>query len=241
MVFEGIELKNIRKSYGKEEILRGVDLSVRKGEILAVLGVSGAGKTTLLRIIAGLEVPEEGKVFLDGRCVTEGKRIIVPPRFRKVGFIFQNLGLWQHMSVEEHLKFVLRLRKSENPREEARELLRFFGLWEHRRKRPHQLSGGEKQRLAFARALAQQVSFLLLDEPLSNLDLPRKKQLRGELLRLKSLKELTMLYVTHDPIDVELISDRVAVLHDGRIIQQGTYQELLRAPAYPIVRELLSP
>ncbi len=241
MVSEGIELRNVKKSYGKEDVLQGVSFSVHSGEILAVLGVSGAGKTTLLRIIAGLEVPEEGEVLIGGKLVTDGPNIIVPPRFRGVGFIFQNLGLWQHMSVEEHLRFVLKLRKAERLEEKIRGLLEFFGLWEHRKKRPHQLSGGQKQRLAFARAMAQQVKFLLLDEPLSNLDLPRKKQLRGELLRVKSLREMTVIYVTHDPLDVKIISDRVAVLHNGKIVQLGTYEELLQAPAHPIVRELLSP
>ncbi len=241
MSSEGIELRGVVKSFGEESVLRGVNLSVRKGETLAVLGVSGAGKTTLLRIIAGLDVPEEGEVFVGGRVVTRGPDLLVPPRERQVGFIFQNLGLWQHMSVEEHLRFVFNLRRIKDPEDKIREILEFFGLWKHRKKRPHQLSGGEKQRLAFARAMAQQVKFLLLDEPLSNLDLPRKKQLREELLRIKARRDVTLLYVTHDPLDVRIISHRVAVLHQGRIIQEGTWEELLRSPVHPIVEELLNP
>ncbi len=233
-----VEVRQLYKSFGEERVLEGVNLRVSKGEVLAVLGVSGAGKTTLLRIIAGLEPADKGKVFIEGRLATEGENIIIPPWKRKIGFIFQNLGLWEHMSVEEHLRFVLSSSGRED-REELERLLTFMDLLPHRHKKPHQLSGGQRQRLAFARALAQKPSLLLLDEPLSNLDMPRKRALREELLRIKALGKVTIIYVTHDPLDVRLLSDRVAVLQDGRIIQTGPWQELVSSPAHPVVKQLL--
>ena len=228
-----IKISGIRKSFGPEQVLEGVDLEVPKGEVLAVIGVSGSGKTTLLRLIAGLEAPEAGEIYLFGTLATKGPEILIPPYQRRLGFIFQNLGLWEHMCVEEHLRFVT------SAKEEIEKWLAFFGLSAYRNKRPYQLSGGQRQRLAIARALAQGTEIMLLDEPFSNLDVPRKKQLRQEILRLKQERDLTLVYVTHDTLDVRLLSDRVAILHQGRIIQTGTYEELLKAPIKPIVRELL--
>ncbi len=228
-----ISLRKAGKRFGAEEVLRGIDLEIGQGEIVAIIGVSGSGKTTLLRLIAGLEVPDAGEILLHGRLVSRAGEVLVPPHERKIGFIFQNLGLWEHLTVEEHLRFVTR--------DEARleELLRFLGLLEHRRKKPYQLSGGQRQRLAIARALAQDPDFLLLDEPFSNLDVPRKKQLRREILRIRDEKGLSVVYVTHDPVDVRLLSERTVVLHEGRLVQTGSYEELLRSPEEPIVRELL--
>ncbi len=227
-------LKGVRKRFSGEEVLRGVDLSVFPGEILAVIGLSGAGKSTLLRLIAGLETPEAGEIHLYGKPATRGSQILLPPWERKIGFIFQNLALWEHLTVYEHLEFV--------NREPARikELLSFFELWELRKKRPPELSGGQRQRLAIARALAQEPALLLLDEPFSNLDMVRKKKFRQELLRIRERRELTLIYVTHDPLDVKLLADRVAVIHEGVILQEGPLETLLAAPAHPIVRELLS-
>ncbi len=228
-----ISLRKVGKRFGAEEVLRGIDLEIGQGEIVAIIGVSGSGKTTLLRLVAGLEVPDAGEILLHGRLVSRAGEVLVPPHERKIGFIFQNLGLWEHLTVEEHLRFVTR--------DEARleELLRFLGLLEHRRKKPYQLSGGQRQRLAIARALAQDPDFLLLDEPFSNLDVPRKKQLRREILRIRDEKGLSVVYVTHDPVDVRLLSERTVVLHEGRLVQTGSYEELLRSPEEPIVRELL--
>ncbi len=235
----GIEIVDVKKSFDGEGVLSGITLKIQRGEVLAILGVSGTGKTTLLRIIAGLEIPDSGKVFIDGKIATEDSRIIIPPERRKIGFIFQNLALWEHMTVEAHINFVLQVRKSPGSNEETRRILEFFDLYTHRHKKPYQLSGGQKQRLAIARALAQDPEFLLLDEPLSNLDVPRKKQLRRELLRIKEEKRLAIVYVTHDPVDVRLISDRIAVLHDGKIVQTGNYEILVKTPAHPVVSELL--
>ncbi len=228
-----LQLKNISKRFGREVVLDGVDLSVYRGETLSIIGVSGTGKTTLLRIIAGLERPDLGEVYLLGRLATQGRRLIIPPHQREIGFIFQNLGLWGHLSALEHLLFV-----DPSP-DKAEAVLIKFGLFEHRDKKPYQLSGGQRQRLAIARALVQEVELLLLDEPFSSLDPIRKKQLRRELSEIQAERGLTLIYVTHDPSDVKLLSERVAVLNGGKIIQCGTYGELVRNPVSPLVRELL--
>ena len=230
---EGIEVLGLHFSFGKEKILRGLDLAVGEGEVLAIIGMSGVGKSTLLRLMAGLEAPQAGKIYLNGRLVSEGGKILVPPHQRGMGFIFQNLALWPHLTVEEHLRFVTQ------DEGYISELLEFFDLLPQRQKRPHQLSGGQKQRLAIARALAQRPSFLLLDEPFSNLDLVRKKQFQREIIRLKEKHVQAVVYVTHDPFDVRALATRCAVLHEGKIIQQGPYEELIHQPAHPIVRELL--
>ncbi len=230
---DSIRICNLSKGFGEENVLRRINLEVQAGEIVAIIGVSGSGKTTLLRLVAGLETPDQGEIYLGERLVSKAGEVLVPPYQRRIGFIFQNLGLWEHMNVEEHLRFV-----TKDP-ERLEELLAFFGLQAHRNKRPHQLSGGQKQRLAIARALAQDPAYLLLDEPFSNLDVPRKKELRQEFLRIKQEKKPAMLYVTHDPLDVRLLSDRTAVLHEGYIVQFGPYEELLQRPSHPIVRELL--
>ncbi len=141
-----IRLKQIFKSFGKEIILNNINLEIKKGEILAILGISGIGKTTLLRIIASLEYPHRGEVYVEDKKVTENRKILIPPYKRKIGFIFQNLGLWEHLTVEKQIEFVLSDK-------------------DKRKKKPYQLSGGEKQRLAIARSFAQEPEFLLLAEP----------------------------------------------------------------------------
>ena len=231
---EILSLKEIRKAYGREEVLSGVDLSLGAGEVLAIIGLSGAGKSTLLRLIAGLEAPQAGEIYLYGELVTKDQKVLLPPWKRRIGFIFQQLALWDHLSVYEHLRFVT------SNQALIEELLEFFELFELRHKRPFELSGGQRQRLAIARALAQEPRLLLLDEPFSNLDLLRKKRFREELRRIKEKKDLSFIYVTHDPLDLKLLADRVAVLHEGRIIQVGPLDELLAHPAQEIVRELLT-
>jgi len=233
-----LEVRHLYKRFGDRLILKDINLTVYEGEIFVIIGGSGSGKSTLLRIIAGLETPDRGQVIFDGQVVTQDKKVLLPAHQRKVGFIFQDLGMWEHMSVEEHLTFVLSARGKKDQKL-VEELLIFFGLQELRKKRPATLSGGERQRLALARALAQEPHFLLLDEPFSNLDLPRKKKLHREFLKIREERGLGMIYVTHDPLDVRLLSDQVLVLHEGRVVQQGTYEDLLSRPAHPVVRELL--
>ncbi len=228
-----IKLKGIIKKFEGREVLREINLEIKKAEIFAILGISGAGKTTLLRIISGLEIPDKGRVYINGKLATDGGKIIIPPYKRKIGFIFQNLGLWEHLTVEEHIKFVT------SNKQKIEEILKFFDLAEHRKKKPYQLSGGERQRLAIARSFAQEPEFLLLDEPFSNLDVIKKRQMRTEILKIKENKNIGVIYVTHDPLDIKIIADRIAILHNGKIIQIGKYKEILSNPAEPIVKDLL--
>ncbi len=234
-----IKVEGLRKSFATQVVLDGVSLESPGGKIMAILGVSGAGKTTLLRIIAGLEKPQEGRVFIGDELATESDKVLIPPHKRKLGFIFQNLGLWEHMTVEEHLIFVWKTLRKPWDEERIEGILSFLDLLPHRKKKPYQLSGGERQRLAFARALAHEPEFLLMDEPLANLDVLRKRKMREEILKIKK-RGIGILYVTHDPWDVRLLSDRIAVLHHGRIVGKGNLEQLISQPAHPIVKELLS-
>ncbi len=233
MLKKHITLEKAVKIFDGQRILDNLNFEIYEKEITAVLGISGIGKTTLLRIISGLDSLDSGKVYINGKLATDGKKIVIPPYKRKIGFIFQNLGLWEHMTVWEHLEFI------EKDKKKIIKILEKFGLLEHKNKKPYQLSGGQKQRLAIARVFAQNTEILLLDEPFSNLDMIRKKQLREEILNLKKEKGLTVVYVTHDPIDVKILSTKVAVLHNGKIIQSGSYEELLSNPKIEIVEQLL--
>jgi ABC-type Fe3+/spermidine/putrescine transport system ATPase subunit len=222
-----IRVEGVVKRFGRTVALRGVSLSVEKGELFAILGPSGCGKTTLLRIIAGFEIPEEGRVFIGGRDVTD-----VPPDKRGTVMVFQNWALWPHMTVYENIAFGLKLRKlpEKEIRERVRWVLELLGLEGLENRYPGQLSGGQQQRVALARALAVKPKVLLLDEPLSNLDAKLRLKLRGELKKLQRQLGITMVYVTHDQEEAMSLADRMAVMRDGVVEQVGTPSELYRHP-----------
>jgi ABC-type Fe3+/spermidine/putrescine transport system ATPase subunit len=222
-----IRVENVVKRFGRTLALRGVSLEVGRREFFAILGPSGCGKTTLLRVIAGFEVPDEGRVYLGGRDVT-----MLPPDKRGTVMVFQNWALWPHMTVYENIAFGLRLRKL--PRDEidrrAKETLELLGLRGFENRYPGQLSGGQQQRVALARALAVQPEVLLLDEPLSNLDAKLRLKLRGELKELQRKLGITMVYVTHDQEEAMSLADRIALMRDGKIEQIGPPERLYRHP-----------
>ncbi|RLC71757.1 MAG: hypothetical protein DRI26_04440 [Chloroflexi bacterium] len=217
-----IELRNIRNF-----ACRGVDLEVISGELLVLLGPNGAGKTTLLNVIAGL-VEYEGSVLFDGVPV-DG----LPPQRRGVGYLFQNLVLFPHLNVASNIAYGLRARGWPRERVKARveELLELMRIKHLASRYPRHLSGGEKQRVALARALAPSPKILLLDEPLSSLDLQTSKYLRSELKRLQRELGITTLYVTHELAEAEEMADRLAILLDGRIEQAGRPKEVFFCPA----------
>jgi iron(III) transport system ATP-binding protein len=232
----GVEIERVSFAYGATPILSDVSLSIAKGEFFAFLGPSGSGKTTLLRLIAGFGVPSSGRILIGGRDATHEA-----PWVRNVGLVFQNYALWPHMSVGQNVAFGLERRRV--PRAErdrrVRAALDMVGLAQLADRRPAQLSGGQQQRVAIARTLAIEPDVLLLDEPLSNLDAGLRAGVRAELVALQRRLGLTTILVTHDQEEANAASDRMAVLHDGRVLQVGRPAELYDRPANRFVAGFL--
>ncbi len=237
---EEMKLNNISKSFEKE-ILSDISLNIEKNKITGILGPSGSGKTTLLRIISGLEFPDKGTIFINDKCVCS-ENVFVEPEKRNIGFVFQDLGLWPHMNAEEHLDFVLDAKgiaNSEQKEKEIKKIIKLVNLENYLRAYPHQLSGGEKQRLAIARVLAQDSKILLLDEPFSNLDPVLKKELKKEIVALQKKMKLTIVYITHNPSEIFDIADKIVILKEGKILQEGKPKEVLKKPKNDFVRKFL--
>ena len=224
----GIRVEKVSKRFGKVEALKGVALEVRDQEFLVLLGPSGCGKTTLLRIVAGLEAPTSGEVYIGERRVTH-----LPPRLRGIAMVFQNYAIFPHLTVYENVAFGLRMKR--RPEEEIRrkvgEVAALLHIEELLDRYPAQLSGGQRQRVAVARALAVEPEVLLMDEPLSNLDALLRLEMRAELKRLLKETRTTTLYVTHDQVEAMSLADRIAVMRQGEIVQLGTPTEIYHAPA----------
>ncbi len=222
-----LELKNIRKSFGENEVLCGIDLDVLRGEFITLLGSSGCGKTSLLRIVAGLESCDSGSVILDGQDVTQ-----FPPEKRNVNMVFQNYALFPHMRVGENVGYALRLkRKSRQEISKAvSDALALVQLPGYEKRRPSELSGGQRQRVAIARALVNEPGVLLLDEPLGALDLQLRRQMQIELKRLQKQLGITFVYITHDQEEALNMSDRIAVMKNGIFQQIGTPSEIYDRP-----------
>ena len=218
-----IRLEGITKSYGEQIIIPKVDLTIKDGEFLTLLGPSGCGKTTLLRMIAGLEVPTAGKIFIDGKDVTN-----LPPYKRDVNMVFQHYALFPHMTVEENIHFGLKMKQV--PLEEAKarvaKVLKTTQLEELRNRYPKEMSGGQQQRVAIARALVNNPKVLLLDEPLGALDYQLRKNLQLELHDLQRELKITFIYVTHDQEEALTMSDRIIVFNKG-VIQQDDHPRVL--------------
>ena len=223
-----LKLENISKSYGSQPVLKDFSLEVGDGEFFFLLGSSGCGKSTLLRMVAGLLDPDEGRIFFDEKDVTK-----VPAEKRGVGLVFQNYALWPHMTVYENVAFGLRTRGVKDPelRERVGRIIEEVRLQGFEKRYPAELSGGQQQRVALARALVIEPALVLLDEPLSNLDANLRLEMRAELRRIHKTLGLTMLYVTHDQKEALSLADKVALLHEGRLEQLGTPEELYKRPA----------
>lgn len=223
-----LELKEIKKSFTEgEAVLDNISLEISKGEFITLLGSSGCGKTTTLRIIAGLEQPDAGSVWLDGREVTG-----LEPNQRDVNTVFQNYALFPHMNVAENIGYGLKLKKV--PKSEIRKkvsrMLELVQLEGYEKRKPSELSGGQKQRVAIARALVNNPKILLLDEPLGALDLQLRRAMQIELKHLQKKLGITFIYITHDQEEAINMSDRIAVMKDGRIEQIGTPDEIYNHP-----------
>ena len=223
-----LELKEIKKSFTEgEAVLDNISLEISKGEFITLLGSSGCGKTTTLRIIAGLEQPDAGNVWLDGREVTG-----LEPNQRDVNTVFQNYALFPHMNVAENIGYGLKLKKvpKSEIRKKVSQMLELVQLEGYEKRKPSELSGGQKQRVAIARALVNNPEVLLLDEPLGALDLQLRRAMQIELKHLQKKLGITFIYITHDQEEAINMSDRIAVMKDGRIEQIGTPDEIYNHP-----------
>ncbi|NHN48894.1 ABC transporter ATP-binding protein [Halostella sp. JP-L12] len=224
-----LELDGVSKTYGDERVIDDLSLSVADGEILTLLGPSGCGKTTTLRLIAGLERPDAGTVSLDGAAVA-GRGDFVAPERRGVGVVFQEFALFPHMTAEENIAFGLKDRPEDERDARVDEMLDLVGLDAHRESRPDELSGGQQQRVALARSLAPEPEMLLLDEPFSNLDVDLRVEMREEVRAIIKEAGVTAISVTHDQEEALSISDRVAVMNDGRIEQVDRPEQVFQHP-----------
>ena len=229
-------MAQVQKSFGRHKALKGVDLEVREGEFFTLLGPSWCGKTTLLRLIAGLELPDSGHVFLGGRDITR-----LPAAKRQVNTVFQSYALFPHLNIFENVAFGLRARQVE-PAEIKRRVadkLELLGLAGLEKRQPHQLSGGQRQRVALARALVNEPRVLLLDEPMSALDAHLRAQVQEELRRLQRELGQTFILVTHDQDEALVVSDRLAVMRDGLVEQVDEPREVYGRPKNQFVAEFL--
>ncbi|PWV95375.1 carbohydrate ABC transporter ATP-binding protein (CUT1 family) [Hoeflea marina] len=227
-----LEVAGARVSYGELEVLKGVDLSVAKGEFVALLGSSGCGKTTLLRTIAGFHTPSHGAIRIDGRDVTRE-----PPDRRGMALVFQSYALWPHMTVDQNIGYGLKIRRVGAGAAAARiaEVRALLGLDALGRRKPGELSGGQRQRVALGRALAINPDILLLDEPLSNLDARIRLTVRHEISALQRRLGITAVHVTHDREEAMVMADRIVILNGGEIAQVGTPQQVYNQPASDFV------
>ncbi|MDI9518859.1 MAG: ABC transporter ATP-binding protein [Bacillota bacterium] len=232
-----INLINVTKSFGDKQVIFPTTLKIENGSFTTLLGPSGCGKTTLLRMIAGLETPDGGEIWIDDTCVySKEKNINIPPEKRHLAFVFQDFALWPHMTVFENVAFGLRARKNtENLDNRVRDALKTVKLEDFEERYPHQLSGGQQQRVAFARAIAVKPGCILFDEPLSALDALLREQMRHELTELTSSLGITAVFVTHDQTEAMSMSDRIAVLNVGHVEQYDSPETIYHNPSSEFV------
>jgi iron(III) transport system ATP-binding protein len=235
-------VEGLWKQFGAVAAVAGVSFEVGEREFFTLLGPSGCGKTTTLRCVAGLEEPDRGEVRIGGRVVSApAARVFDPPERRSIGMVFQNYAIWPHMTVFDNVAYPLRLMKQDRTTVEraVREVLALVALEGLERRFPSQLSGGQQQRVALARAMVRRPQLLLLDEPLSNLDAKLREQMRFELKELQRRMQVPILYVTHDQAEAMGMSDRIAVMDAGRIVQVGSPQEIYTRPADRFVADFI--
>lgn len=223
-----VELKNISKHFGSTEVLQNVNLSVPEGELLVLVGPSGCGKSTLLRMIAGLETPDQGQIFLNGQNVAR-----VEPQDRNLAIVFQSYALYPHMTVFENMSFGLKLRSVPKTQiqKQVSEIAELLQLSSFLNRKPKELSGGQRQRVALGRALVRKSPLILFDEPLSNLDAHLRQQTRIEIKKIHQHLKNTMIYVTHDQVEATTLGNRMVVMNKGRIEQIDTPHNIYHRPS----------
>lgn len=231
-----IEMKNVVKRFGKTQVIKGLDLSVKDGERLILLGSSGCGKSTILRMISGLETVTSGELYLKGKLANN-----MDPGDRNIGMVFQNYALFPHMSVEKNISYGLRVHKIAETEIKKRvaDAVKILNLEGLEKRLPRELSGGQRQRVALARAIVKQSDFFLLDEPLSNLDAQLRGHARKELVKLHEMYGQTMIYVTHDQIEAMTVGQRIAVINNGKIQMLDTPHRVYHRPANIFVAKFI--
>lgn len=231
-----LDLRDVTKSFGSVRAVDSVSISVRRGEFYSLLGPSGCGKTTTLRLVAGFELPDRGRIDLAGTDITR-----LPAERRRVNTVFQHYALFPHLNVEDNVGYGLRQEKLDKTERVARldRALSTVRLQDLRHRHPRELSGGQQQRVALARALVKEPTVLLLDEPLAALDLKLRKAMQHELQKLQERVGITFVYVTHDQEEALTLSDRIAVMNDGRLLQEGTPEEIYERPRTRFVADFI--
>lgn len=231
-----LQLKNVKKSFNGNDVLKGITLDVKKGEFITLLGSSGCGKTTTIRIIAGLENLDSGEVILNGKLINN-----LEPNKRDVNTVFQNYALFPHMNVEKNISYGLKIKKipKEQIDEEVKQALKLVQLEGFEKRMTNELSGGQKQRVAIARAIVNKPSVLLLDEPLGALDLKLRRQMQVELKKLQKQLGITFIYITHDQEEAINMSDRIVVMNNGVFEQIGTPNEIYYTPKSTFVASFI--
>jgi spermidine/putrescine ABC transporter ATP-binding subunit len=222
-----LKVKNLSKNFGNVKAVQEVSFEATEGKVLSLLGPSGCGKTTTLRCIAGFENPDKGEIYLDDRKITP-----IPPEKRGIGMVFQNYALWPHMTVYGNLAFGLQIRKVPKGEitKKIKKVLGMVQLEGYENRYPRQMSGGQQQRIAMARALVFEPEIMLLDEPLSNLDAQLREEMRFEFTELQRKLGITAIYVTHDQAEALVISDKIVILDQGKIVQSGSPKEIYSNP-----------
>jgi len=231
-----VRLEGVTKRFGHHPAVDNITLEIRDGEFFSLLGPSGCGKTTLLRMIAGFDTPDQGRVMISGKDMTS-----VPPYLRPVNTVFQNYALFPHMTVEQNIAFGLRMKKipGDEIKKRVQWALELINLPGYEKRRTDQMSGGQRQRVALARALVNEPEVLLLDEPLSALDLKLRQELRVDLMNLQERLGITFIFVTHDQEEALVISDRIAVMNQGRVEQLGPTEEIYELPQTAFVAKFI--
>src|SRR5262245_39088056 len=235
-------IEGVKKRLGTNQILKGVSIAVAQGDIVALLGQSGSGKTTLLRCVAGLEVPEEGRISLGDRVLLDaGRGIALAPEKRGLALVFQSYALWPHRTIFDNVAYGLKLRgyTGDEIEKRAHQIMLRLGLAELKDRFPHQCSGGQQQRVALARALVYEPPVLLLDEPLSNLDAKLREDARAWLREIIKQAGMSALYVTHDQAEAMAVCDRIMLLHQGEAAQIGAPEALYNSPATAFVADFM--
>lgn len=231
-----VEMKNIYKQYGSFLASDDVSFGIEKGKLVALLGPSGSGKTTLLRMIAGLENPDSGDIYIDGKRIND-----IPAAKRGIGFVFQNYALFRYMTVFDNIAFGLKLQKmpKNKIKERVKKLLKLTGLEGLEKRYPNEMSGGQRQRVAFARALAPNPGVLLLDEPFAAIDAKVRKDLRSWLKEMVGKLGITSIFVTHDQDEAVEVADEIIIVNHGRIEQKGSPFEIYKEPQTPFVAQFV--